>query len=141
MPDNNITALGFDFGTSWIGTAVGQSRTQTASPLKPIRNMNSRPDWEGISELIRQWQPDRLIVGLPLTMNGENTDVTERTKRFGRQLEGRFRIKTEFIDERLTTREAWQIVQHKASQHVSKRDIDSIAAVLITETWFSSHSD
>lgn len=135
MPENNVTALGFDFGTSWIGVAVGQSTTRTASPLKPIRNIHNKPDWRRIEELISEWRPNRLIVGLPLKMNDENTDVTEQAQRFCRQLEGRFRIKTELIDERLTTREAWQIVQQKASKRVSKPDIDSIAAVLITETW------
>lgn len=139
MPDKNLTALGFDFGSSWIGTAIGQSTTQTASPLKPIRNINNKPDWEGIEQLISQWQPALLIVGLPLKMNGENTDVTERAKRFSRQLEGRFQIKTELIDERLTTREAWQIVEHKAHNHLNKPDIDSIAAVLITETWLNQN--
>lgn len=137
MPEQNLTALGFDFGTSWIGVAIGQTTTQTASPLKPLRNTNNRPDWDNIKKLIQQWQPDRLVVGLPLKMNDDSTDVTDKARRFSRQLEGRFQIKTELIDERLTTREAWQILEQKAHKKVAKPDIDSIAAVLITETWLN----
>lgn len=137
MPEHNLTALGFDFGTHWIGVAIGQTTTRTASPLKAIRNNNNRPDWESIQELISHWQPDLLIVGLPLKMNDDKTDVTDRARRFSRQLEGRFQLKTELIDERLTTREAWQIVEHSAQGKISKPDIDSIAAVLITETWLN----
>jgi putative Holliday junction resolvase len=135
MPERNLTALGFDFGTSWIGVAIGQTTTCTASPLKAIRNNNNRPDWDGIQQLITRWQPQRLIVGLPLKMNDDKTDVTDRSLRFSRQLEGRFQLKTELVDERLTTREAWQIVEHSAQNRISKPDIDSIAAVLITESW------
>lgn len=137
MPEQNLTALGFDYGTSWIGVAIGQTTTQTASPLKPLRNINIHPDWDSIQKLIQQWQPDRLVVGLPLKMNDDKTDVTDKARRFSRQLEGRFQIKTELIDERLTTREAWQILEQKAQKKVAKPDIDSIAAVLITETWLN----
>lgn len=136
MPDQ-LTVLGFDFGTHWIGAAVGQSHTCTASPLDAIRVLNNKPQWESIAMLIGTWQPQRLIVGLPSSMNGEDTDVTEQARKFSRQLEGRFHIKTELIDERLTTREAWQIVQDKAEKFQSKSDIDSIAATLITETWLN----
>jgi putative Holliday junction resolvase len=68
-------------------------------------------------------------------MIGKKSAMTDIAKRFSRQLEGRFHIKTELIDERLTTREAWQIVEHSEQKHTSKQDIDCIAAVLITETW------
>lgn len=135
MPEDNITALGFDFGTSWIGIAIGQTTTQTASPLNPVRNHHNRPDWASIQKIISEWQPDLLIVGLPLKMNNDKTDVTDRAKRFSRQLEGRFRLKTHLVDERLTTREAWQIVEANAHKTITKPDMDSMAAVLITETW------
>lgn len=140
MPEQNLTTLGFDFGTSWIGVAIGQTTTRTASPLKPLRNKNNRPDWDRIQELIHQWQPDLLVVGLPLKMNDDKTDMTDRARRFSRQLEGRFQLKTQLIDERLTTREAWQILEQSAQKKMDKPDIDSIAAVLITETWLNQQS-
>ena len=137
MPDKNISVIGFDFGTHWIGSAVGQTQTCTASPLQAIRVSNNQPDWSAIAKLIDTWQPTRLVVGLPTSMQGKPSPMTEKARRFSRQLEGRYRIKTELIDERLTTREAWQIVEQSATRRVSKQDIDCIAAVLITETWLN----
>jgi putative holliday junction resolvase len=135
MPEDNITAIGFDFGSFWIGSAVGQTRTCTASPLEAIRANQFKPDWSHIEKLIKTWQPSRLVVGLPTTMNDQEHEMTRQARRFSRQLEGRFHIKTELVDERLTTREAWQIIEQQASKKHDKPTIDCIAAVLITETW------
>jgi putative holliday junction resolvase len=140
MPEHDLTVIGFDLGSAWIGSAVGQTRTCTASPLEPIRSHQFKPDWEKIGKLINTWQPTRLIVGLPTTMNDQEHEMTRQARRFSRQLEGRFHIKTELIDERLTTREAWYILEHQASQKQSKPDIDCIAAVLITETWLNHYN-
>jgi len=137
MPPANLTVLGFDYGTSWIGSAVGQTHTCTASPLKPIRVIRNQPDWALIGTLIMTWKPDRLIVGLPTTLTDEEHSMTHKSRRFSRQLQGRFNIQTELIDERLTTREAWQIIEQSAQKHQSKPDLDCIAAVLITETWLN----
>ena len=137
MPDSNIAVIGFDFGTSWIGTAIGQTQTNTASPLQGVRVINNKPDWQSIAKLIETWLPAKLIVGLPTSMRDIESPMTEKAKRFSRQLEGRFHIKTELVDERLTTREAWQIVEESAHKKVVKQDIDCIAAVLITETWLN----
>ncbi len=138
MPEQ-LTVLGFDFGTSWIGTAVGQTHTKTASPLQPVRVINSTPDWEAIANLIDTWQPTRLVVGLPTTMDDQKHEITRKAEGFSGQLHGRFHIKTELVDERLTTREAWQIVENQAHRHIDKPEMDSIAAVLITETWLNQH--
>lgn len=138
MPEQ-LTVLGFDFGTSWIGTAVGQTHTKTASPLQPVRVINSSPDWQAIARLIDTWQPALLVVGLPTTMTDERHEITRKAERFSRQLQGRFHINTELVDERLTTREAWQIVENQSHRHIDKPEMDSIAAVLITETWLNQH--
>ncbi|MBT3203264.1 MAG: Holliday junction resolvase RuvX [Gammaproteobacteria bacterium] len=132
-----MAVIGFDFGTSWIGTAIGQTLTNTASPLQGVRVINNKPDWQSIEKIIKTWQPEKLIVGLPTSMRDIESPMTEKAKRFSRQLEGRFHIKTELVDERLTTREAWQIVEESAHKKVVKEDIDCIAAVLITETWLN----
>ena len=130
MPDPAVSVLGFDFGSYWIGIAVGQSLTGQARPLPALRN----GDWQGIGQLIEEWQPGQLVVGLPLSMEGDDQEMTARAQRFGRQLEGRFGINTDMVDERLTTREAWQVAIDSGEYH-SKPEIDSLAAVLITESW------
>ena len=133
MPEATGTILGFDFGSYSIGVAVGQTLTRQATPLKAVRNN----DWKRIESLIQEWQPERLVVGLPLSMEGEAQEMTERARRFGRQLEGRFGIRTSMVDERLTTREAWQIAE-AGRQFKTKQELDSIAAALITESWLEN---
>lgn len=134
MPESVQTVLGFDFGSHWIGTAVGQTLTQQASPLKAIKS----GDWRTIEKLLQDWQPQRVIVGLPMNDQGGPQEMTARAQRFSRQLEGRFGIKAELTDERLTTREAYQIAI-ESNQFKSKLEIDCIAAVLITESWLRSY--
>ena len=136
MPEKLRTVIGFDYGTHWIGVAVGQTLTRQANPLAAIK----RNDWKSIKQILEDWQPQRLIVGLPLSMVGEDQEMTAGAKRFGRQLQGRFGIATTMIDERLTTREAYQIAME--SQHKkSKQEIDSLAAALITESWLQNYGD
>ena len=134
MPEPIQTVIGFDFGTYWIGVAVGQTLTRQATPLNAIKNN----DWKSIERLLNEWQPQMLIVGLPLSMVGEPQEMSDRAERFGRQLEGRFGIKSTMIDERLTTREAYQMAIEQAHKK-SKTEIDCMAAALITESWLRNY--
>ena len=132
------TVIGFDFGTSWIGTAVGQTLTSQASPLAAIKSFKDKPNWQAISDLIEQWKPQKLIVGLPTSEFPETKVMTDKASRFSRQLQGRFQIDTELIDERLTTREAY-VTAIESGQRKTKPEIDSLSAVLITETWLREY--
>lgn len=136
MPEKLKTVIGFDFGSHWIGVAVGQTLTRQASPLGAVKNN----DWKGIKRLLDAWRPQKLVVGLPLSMEGKDQEMTASAKRFGRQLEGRFGIATSMIDERLTTREAYQIAEQTQCKK-SKQEIDSLAAALITESWLQNYHE
>ncbi len=74
---NNQTLLCFDCGKKRIGAAVGQTITATATALETIKTSNSKPDWENISRLIKEWSPDRLVVGKPLQLDGSRQEMTE----------------------------------------------------------------
>ena len=128
------TVIGFDYGTVWTGIAIGLTLTAQARPLAAIKSINLKPDWQAIETLLKEWQPQRLIVGLPSSMIDDHHPMTEKALKFSRQLEGRFKIPVELIDERLTTREAFEIAI-ESKQHKTKQQIDSIAAMLITESW------
>lgn len=133
--------LGFDYGTRQIGVAVGQTLTGTARPLKELRARDGIPDWEQIVALLREWQPDALVVGLPLNMDGSPSDMSTRAEKFGRRLHGRFQLPVHYIDERLSTFEAKQMLRDSGQRPpVSYRDnpVDSLAAVLLLETWLAS---
>ncbi len=130
--------LGFDFGAKRIGVAVGQSVTGSARPLKTVRARNNKPDWPGISELVSAWQPTGLVVGLPLNMDGTEQDTTDRARRFGRQLEARYRLPVHFVDERLSTVEAQARLRTRGRPD---DELDPVAAQLILETWFTQQPE
>ncbi|MCF6259303.1 MAG: Holliday junction resolvase RuvX, partial [Gammaproteobacteria bacterium] len=100
------TLLGFDYGLKRIGVAVGQELTGTASALLTVRANDGKPDWNAISKLIEQWQPDEVVVGLPLNMDGSFHELSYRAQRFGNQLHGRYNLPAHFMDERLSSLDA-----------------------------------
>ena len=137
----SITVLAFDFGTQKIGIAVGQSLTLTATPLAEIRAREGQPDWNQVATLIKEWQPDAFVVGVPLNMDGSEFDLTLRARKFGQRLHGRFGKPWHEMDERLTSfeaREKSQIHQKQKSSRSSKTNlVDSVAASLILQSWFA----
>ena len=121
------TVLAIDFGLRRMGIAAGQTVTGTASPVTSLSARAGTPDWAEFDRLIADWQPDRLVVGLPLNMDGTESEMSERARRFARLLERRYAKPVEMTDERLTTREAK--LDHPGS------DDHAVAARLIAETW------
>ena len=128
------TLIGFDFGPRKIGVAIGQRITGTAAPLTTLRGRGDRPDWPGIEALIREWQPEAAVVGLPFNMDDTETAIAPLARRFARQIQGRFGLPVHLVDERLTTLEARQILGRKAT---SREVVDAMAAKLLLETWLS----
>ncbi len=129
----NITLLCFDCGKKRIGAAVGQTITATASELEIIKSINGKPDWESISRLIKEWSPDRLVVGKPLQLDGSRQEMTDIAERFSRQLEGRYHLPVDLIEEQLSSYEARRELK-------STRELDAVAARLILETWLSENN-
>ncbi|MEC4749757.1 Holliday junction resolvase RuvX [Methylomicrobium sp. Wu6] len=136
------TYLGFDFGCKKIGVAVGQTTTATASPLQTLRSVNQQPDWQGIAELIRAWQPAGLVVGISRQEDGSDNPVTPRMLKFCRQLEGRFGLPVYPQDETLSTFEAKQLLFDEVSVSATKlwEVQDQLAAQLILQTWLNGSS-
>ena len=126
------TLLGFDFGPAKIGVAVGQTLTGTASPLETLRAVQQRPDWEGITRLIKTWEPEALVVGIPYNMDDTEAEPAPRARRFARQLEGRYHLPVHLVDERLTSIEAKRDYLPNPKRI---EELDAVAAKLILETW------
>lgn len=126
--------LGFDYGTRRIGVAVGETVTRRARPLGLVPVHRNRPDWALVSRLIDEWRPGRLVVGLPLTLDGEEQPASDGARRFGRQLEGRYGLPVELVDERLTTRVACQELTEAGRW---REPVDPVAAQLILEGWLN----
>lgn len=138
--NSNRTFLGFDYGFKRIGVAVGQELTGTATALANVRATDGKPDWDAISKLIEQWQPDEVVVGLPLNMDGSSSELSQRAQRFGNQLHGRYNLRAHMMDERLSSLEAERELQGK-SRKTQAADIDKVAAKIILESWLRQQSE
>ena len=97
------TILAFDFGEKRIGVAVGNTITKTSEPLKIIQEKNQDDKFQAIEQLINEWQPQILVVGLPTHPDGAEHEMTQKAKRFGNQLNGRFQKEVIWVDERYTS--------------------------------------
>lgn len=117
---------------------MGQRITGTATPLRTLRARQGRPDWSELAAMVREWQPDALVIGLPLNMDGSEQPLTGKARQFGRQLAERFKLPVLEVDERLTTREAW-VSRSGASAFPTDGEIDKLAAAIILETWLHEH--
>jgi putative holliday junction resolvase len=95
--------LAFDFGEKRIGVAVGNTITKTAEALKIIQEKNQDEKFKAIESLFQEWQPQLLVVGLPTHPDGAEHEMTQKAKRFGNQLHGRFQKEVVWVDERYTS--------------------------------------
>ena len=116
--------LAFDFGSQWIGVATGQKITGTASPLPPLKANDGIPNWDQIQQLIDQWQPDGFIVGIPLNMDGTESEMTLRARKFKNRLHGRYGLPAFEHDERLTSFEAKGHLLKKGKTDFKKQQVD-----------------
>ena len=136
-PLGQRTLLGFDFGTRSIGVAIGQRITGTARPLAAIKAQDGTPDWNVIARLLKEWQPETVIVGLPLNMDGTEQPLTARARNFANKIHGRFGVPITLHDERLSTVEARAgLFEHGGFRALNKGSVDSASAVVILESYF-----
>ncbi|MEK8081634.1 Holliday junction resolvase RuvX [Pseudomonas sp. XK-1] len=132
--------LGFDYGSKQIGVAVGQVITGQARELCILKAQNGVPDWQKVEALIKEWQPDAIVVGLPLNMDGTKSEMSERAEKFARRLNGRFNLPVHTHDERLTTYEAkGQRLQQGQNSGYRERPVDALAAALLLQGWLEEN--
>jgi putative Holliday junction resolvase len=132
--------LAFDFGTRRIGVAVGEMMLGSARPLTTISAEANDARFAAIGKLVEEWRPAALVVGLPLSLDGEASDMTERCKRFARQLEGRYRLPVALVDERLTSVAAEeQLRQRGLGWQRRKETLDAEAAAVLLQAYLESH--
>jgi len=134
--------LCFDFGLKRFGVAVGSELLKTANELKPVAAKDGIPDWRVIEALIDEWQPKGFVVGLPLNMDGSQSDMSLRANKFGKRLKGRFNRPVAMMDERLSSFEAKSSVKARSNKFVDfgKCSVDGAAACLILESSFASQA-
>lgn len=141
MPDMSQPQLimAFDFGTQKMGMAVGSSLIESATPLALFPMKDGIPNWDTLLKIVKQHQPNLFLVGLPLNMDDSESELSARARKFARRLRHQTNITTHMVDERLTTREARDELDHYQAQGRGKNIFaDSIAAALFIESWYRS---
>lgn len=134
------TLLAFDFGTKSIGVAIGQRITGTARALTALKAQDGTPNWGAIEKLLKEWQPEAVIVGLPLNMDGTEQPLTARARNFANKIHGRFGVQIKLHDERLSTVEARSgLFERGGFRALNKGSVDSASAVIILESWFEQN--
>jgi len=135
------TLLAFDFGEKRIGVAMGESTLKMAHPLTTINATRNDTRLSAIAQLVAEWQPVQFVVGLPMHLDGVEHAMTARCRGFAKQLEGRFKLPTTLVDERLTSAEAHSML--RSFGRGGKKDkalIDQLAAQRILQAYFDGHA-
>jgi putative Holliday junction resolvase len=134
------TILALDFGLRRIGIASANTVTATATALTTLPARDGEPDWLQLDQLIGEWEPDLLVLGLPYNADGSESDMTQRVRSFEQQLEQRYSLKVALTDERYSSAEAESLLKSARqagtkNKRITKEDVDSLAARLIAERW------
>ena len=141
MPEAG-TVLAFDFGVKRIGVAIGEALLGRARALTTIAAEDNATRFAAIARLIGEWQPQQLVLGLPLAEDGAGHELTARVRRFAHQLEGRFHLPVALIDERYSSREAdARPAARGLSWQKRKQELDAEAAQIILQDYFDARVD
>ena len=125
----DLSVMAFDYGTRRIGVAVGNTLTKLGQPLKTIAEPNSNVRFKVVEDLIKEWQPNRLVVGLPCHPDGTEHEMSQKARRFGNQLSGRFQLPVDWVDERYTS----AVLEGDPDM---RDNLDAQSAALILEQYF-----
>lgn len=124
-----LTILAFDYGLTKIGVAIGNTLTYSARPLCILKSETKSKRFELVEDVLQQWQPDMLVVGLPLTADGGEQESSKQARRFANQLNGRFSLQVQLVNEYGSSLEAQEILGNNNAD-------DAVAAQVILQRYF-----
>ena len=137
--------LGFDYGSRLLGVAVGNRFTGLARALAVVPMRDGEPDWLRLDALRQEWQPDTLVIGLPLTLEGQEQAASRGARRLAERLQARYALPVALIDERHSSQEAARRFAQARATGLKKRSdaaaIDAEAAAVILERWLAQPAD
>lgn len=136
-----MIVIGFDFGEKRIGLAVGNSLTGTSRTLGWLNN--DQDLWSALDAAVAQWEPQCLLVGVPLTLDGGKQPLTRKARHFAAQLRDHFSLPVKEVDERLSSAAAErELAAARASgarpRRLRRGDSDSMAAALLVQQWLDA---
>lgn len=135
--------LAFDFGLKKIGVAVGDSLLRQARPLTTLKSETKQQRFALIEAVLAEWQPDQVVVGLPLTLEGEEQEASQLARRFANQLHGRYDVEVILVEEQNSSLEAQELLQQmkqwdtKQARRFAGED-DALAAAVILQRHLDS---
>jgi putative Holliday junction resolvase len=124
------TIFAFDFGVKRIGVAMGNTMIRQAEPVKVITAIDNATRFADIQALLDEWKPARLVVGLPTHPDGAEHEMTARARKFANQLNGRFNLPVELVDERYSS----AVISAKRGEVIDDR-----AAAIILQQYFDAN--
>jgi putative Holliday junction resolvase len=133
-------ALGIDYGERRIGIAVGDTLTRSARPVGVVPAHAGKPDWTALARHVRALAPQMLVIGVPCNMDGSDTRLTAAARAFARAAGERFSLPVTTVDERLSSREAEDILRRQRAsgerrRRVRAEHVDPVAACVLLEQW------
>lgn len=138
-PNDPALVLGFDYGSKRVGLAVGNRTTGTCRALGHLPSPAAEPQWQPFAQAVNDWQPDALLVGLPLNLDGSRQPMTRKARHFAQQLRQRFALPVREIDERLSScaaeAELVQARRQGGKGRLKRGDSDAVAAAVIVQQW------
>ena len=139
------SVIGFDYGESRIGVAIGVSGIGTANPLTTLTVPASGTPWDKIDDIIQQWHPQTLVVGCVEHDTQDAGLIKQRIRNFCKTLHARYRLPVETVDESSSSMHAYELLRELRSQgrrgKISKSDVDKAAAAIIVQSWYACHAD
>jgi len=132
--------LAFDPGERRVGVAVSDPLGLTAQPVETYTRVSAEADLAHYGELIRSWQPGKIVIGYPLHMNADEGIKAKQSRELGALLESTYGVPVDYLDERLTTVQAHRILTESSVRGKKrKQTVDTVAAVLILENYLQMH--
>jgi len=139
------TVLAFDFGLKRIGIACGDTLTQHAAARAAAAVHRGVPDWQAIAGEVRALMPAVLVVGAPYNVDGSKGTLLAAARRFAAELERRFALPVQLVDERFSSLEANEALKARraggARGRIGRADLDSAAAAVILGRWFQGEGE
>jgi len=141
-----MRAMALDVGDVRIGVALSDPLYITAQGLKTIHRISMRVDTNDIMEIIREYEVDTIVIGLPLSLSGEDSIQTQKVREFRTKLENKtrswgFKVKFDFFDERFTTVIAEDVlIDASVRRKDRKLVVDKMAATIILQSWLDARA-
>lgn len=142
ITNSPTTLLGLDYGVKKMGMSLGNTLTYDARPFDILAMNNGQPDWDNLLGIIENWQIAKIIIGLPLNMDGSDSMLAKRCAKFARRLahrltERRMTAEVFLFDERLSSKEARNLAWELGLIKNAKDPIDDISACLLLNSYFN----